>query len=306
VFGRVVQFLGSGKVASDYATLLSAPGREDDVAQCVASWLCREGAATWDALELTGVDREDVAVRRLLGALREAGHTAHERAGASCWRVDLPSTWEAYVAMLSKSRRERVRQLGRRQFETGRAITRVVQHADELPAAFAILRDLHGRRRHSLGDAGCFGSPQFAAFLELVAERFLAIGQLRLQWTELEGRPVAAELDFVAGDTMYYYQSGLNPDVIEERPGWLSTMAALRAAIEQGLGTYDFLRGDYAFKANWRGVPRPLMEVRVAPRRSTAQLRQLLWRGRQGLKTGVKRLLEIIHWRRKPEAPHLG
>ena len=38
--GRVVQFIGSGEVASDQQTILSAPSRSSDVGTAIANWLC--------------------------------------------------------------------------------------------------------------------------------------------------------------------------------------------------------------------------------------------------------------------------
>ena len=66
--GRVVRFLGSGEVCSDYLAILCRPEDEDRVAAALAEWLIRAqgGAASrsptgdtsdcWDLLELLGVD----------------------------------------------------------------------------------------------------------------------------------------------------------------------------------------------------------------------------------------------------------
>jgi len=62
-WGRVVQFLGSGDVSSDYLSVLCRPGQENAVVDSVCAWMLRQanGAASesehrWDRLELIGID----------------------------------------------------------------------------------------------------------------------------------------------------------------------------------------------------------------------------------------------------------
>ena len=116
--GRVVQFLGSGQVCTDYQTVLCKPGWETKVAAELADWLSERagqaGSAGWDQLELGGIDAGDLMLRSLCEALGERGALAHCRAGHPCWGADLPATWEEYIATLSKSHRKEVRACRRR------------------------------------------------------------------------------------------------------------------------------------------------------------------------------------------------
>ncbi|HUY32418.1 MAG TPA: GNAT family N-acetyltransferase [Pirellulales bacterium] len=275
--GRVVRFLGSGEVCSDYLSLLTAPGRGAAVARRVAHWLAEEGAGDWDLIELDGAAANDETLGSLADSLTAQGHTPHRRERPGTWRVELPGGWAAYTRRLSKSRKGGVRTLEIRYFDTGRAVRKSVESEEELPRGLAVLRDLHQRRRASLGDRGCFASPRFDGFLTEVARRFLALGELRLHWVELDGRPVAAQIDFVSGDTYYNYQSGIAPDAMADKPGWLIQMASLKDAIDEGLPAYDFLRGDEPYKASWRAERHALMELRIVGRRPAARLRHRAW-----------------------------
>ncbi|HEV3005112.1 MAG TPA: GNAT family N-acetyltransferase, partial [Pirellulales bacterium] len=191
--------------------------------------------------------------------------------------LELPDDWAAYTKRLSKSRRGGVRTIEKRYFESGRAVGKSVEHEDQLAYGLALLRELHQRRRASLGDSGCFASSRFDAFLTETARRFFALGQLRLHWVELDGRTVAAHFDLVAGDTYYHYQSGIDPDAIQDKPGWLIQIAALRWAIGQRLRAFEFLRGDEPYKAWWRAERRGLTELRIVGRRASARLRHRVW-----------------------------
>jgi CelD/BcsL family acetyltransferase involved in cellulose biosynthesis len=276
--GRVVQFLGSGQVCTDYQTVLCKPGWEAPVAAALADWLVdragQAGADGWDQLELGGIDAGNAMMRSLAQCLAERGALAHCRPGQPCWRVNLPGSWEEYAATLSKSHRKELRGCRRRYFDTGRATLHTVTDAAELASKMALLIDLHQRRRRSLGDPGCFAAPRFTAFHQDVSARLLARGQLRLHWLELDGRPVAAEYHLYGDEGMIYaYQSGIEVGALAHAPGRLATMAILRAAIAEGFRGFDLLRGDEPYKAHWRARPRPMVEVRVFPGKPADHLR---------------------------------
>ena len=168
--GRVVQFLGSGPVCSDYLSVLCKPGWESKSARALAQWLSTEvnGAgheSGWDQIELEGIDAGDEMMRRLTDELAQCGSLAHCRPGMPCWRVALPENWEDYLHTLSKSHRKELRALRRRMFDSGRATLRTARSESELDEGWQILVDLHQRRRRSLGDPGCFAAPRLNSFI---------------------------------------------------------------------------------------------------------------------------------------------
>ncbi len=277
--GRVVQFLGTGEVCTDHLSLLAAPGQETAVADAVAAWLAagdeREGR--WDMLELDGVVIDDPAVWRLVEQLAAQGNTVHRRDGLNCWRIELPATWEEYLQRQSKSHRKQIRQSLGRLRQDDRVAMRTVATAEEFARAWPLFVELHQRRRHSLGERGCFASKRFHDFLRDASEQLLAAQVLRLHVLELEGRPIAAEHALREGGVDYVYQAGLDPDYLREEPGRLTTTALIHGAVADGMHGYDFLRGDEPYKAHWRAQPRRLVTWRVVPRRAIPQLRHSAW-----------------------------
>ncbi len=302
--GRVLRFLGAGEVCSDYLSVLCEPATEDRVAGALADWLTESNAAggdpsesrsadRWDLLELSGVDARDTAVCRLAEQLAARGSTVRSRFGPSCWQIQLPGRWEEYLARLSRGHRKKIRRTERTMFSTGRAVARSVRQLHDLPRAQEILIDLHQRRRRSLGEPGCFASPRFTAFHREVMFGLLRDGLLRLDWVELDGRPVAAEYHLAGHGVVYAYQSGIDPDALHHSPGRLAHISTLRQAMEEGYRAFDFLRGDEPYKWHWRAEPRPSMEIRVVPARAAARLRHGLWLAgtsfRQWVKNGLRR-----------------
>lgn len=288
VEGRVVRFLGSGRVCSDYLTILGNAEESRQVAERIADWMVDEAGDAWDAIDFDGIAADDVAIDAFLGRLASHNLTMSKSDGLNCWRIALPDSWDAYLKCLSKSRRERVRQLHRRQFDTGRAVIHRAETAADLTRGFDVLVELHQLRRNSLGEPGCFADPAFESFLREVADRFLELGRLRLQWVELEERPIAVQIDLAGGDTVYHYQSGIDPAMEKERPGWLGTSAALKWALDEGYAHFDFLRGDETYKSHWRGEPVATFDARVAGHSLSSRLRHEMWSIQRKLKKWVK------------------
>lgn len=271
--GEVLRPLGGGEVCSDHRGILCTPSREAEVARSIACYLSKSDA--WNRLELDAVDESDVVIQHLSSELAKRDCEVSTRGDGNCWSVDLPATWDEFLALQSKSHRKQLRRAADRVLDTPRCQWHAVESLDDFREAWPIFVDLHQRRRTSLGEPGCFASDRFTAFHTEVAPLMLAAGRLRLGWLELDGSPAAAEYHFAGLGGTYAYQGGVDPDRLDDEPGRLSNIATIRRAIEQKHTAFDFLRGDEPYKAHWRATPQPTYRLRVvAPRHSHNWLAQ--------------------------------
>ena len=180
--GRVLRPLGSGKVCSEYLSLLCHRSLEEPVVEALADYLVQNAlddgpdALHWDLLDWDAVDAEDRVVAGLMEHLEKAGCTVDRRPGMCCWRLELPTTWESYVASLGKSQRRTVRRLEREMANANDLVLHTTTRSDELPRAMDILVDLHQRRRKMLGEEGCFASERFLGFYRDVVPELLRQG----------------------------------------------------------------------------------------------------------------------------------
>jgi CelD/BcsL family acetyltransferase involved in cellulose biosynthesis len=126
----------------------------------------------------------------------------------------------------------------------------------------------------------------------------LRSGQLHLFWVEVDGKPAVAKYSLLGNDATYSYQSGVNPDCMNDSPGRLGNLFGLTQALALGHRAFDLLRGDEPYKAHLRAHPRTMMETRVAAARLGARLRWMEWVLGSRVKRWAKRVL-----RRKPAAP---
>ncbi|MEM9352498.1 MAG: GNAT family N-acetyltransferase [Planctomycetota bacterium] len=274
--GRVLRLMGDGEVCSDHLGLLAAGEERCAASRAIAEALLEHGAE-WDVADFRAVSAEDSATQELSNALAKAGCRVAVSGGPNTWAIDLPETWEQFLAMQSKSHRKQLRRSERSFAAAEDAHWELVDNSTAYDEVWPVMVDLHQRRRQSLGEPGCFASPRYAAFHADISKRLLQSGKLRLSTTVLDGRPVAAEYHFGDGATTYAYQGGLEPAAESKGPGQLSLMVAIMHAITEGHTTFDLLRGDESYKPHWRAAPRATNNIEIVPPRSSAILRYRAW-----------------------------
>lgn len=274
--GKVLRLLGDGEVCSEHLDLLCEPRDIDQVCQALADHLTAH-AEQWDSFKLTTLAEGQRKLDSLLSALTIQGCEINRRAGANCWSIPLPATWEEFLAMQSKSHRKQLRQLKSRVLESPRADWFEVQDFRDFDVAWEILIDLHQSRRQSLGEPGCFAAPTWANFHREVALELLAAGRLRLSILSLDSNPVAAEYHLALNDATYAYQGGIDPERSEDEPGQLSLILCIERAIKAGHTRFELLRGDEPYKAHWRAAPTPTSDVEVISPRTLARWRHYSW-----------------------------
>jgi CelD/BcsL family acetyltransferase involved in cellulose biosynthesis len=290
-FGRVVRFLGDGRACSDYMTIAAAPGHRDEVWREVTRWVAAEAGKSWDTFILSGVSAADQSVQDFCEQVRQRGLFVDQRTVGNTWRVSLPESWEAYVELFSKQHRNRLRRATREMWDSGRAVLHRVTNLRDFERGFAIQHGLHQKRRQGLGDAGCFADRRFEAFLHEANRRLLEQGKLRLQWTEIDGEPVAFDSSYVDHEGVFVYQTAFDPAKSDLSPGRLHLQASILKAIEEGYRFFDFLRGDEPYKAHLRAKPIPLLETRLIAPRVLPHLGYRLWKLQKLAKSRMRRFI---------------
>jgi CelD/BcsL family acetyltransferase involved in cellulose biosynthesis len=289
--GRVLRLLGDGEVCSDHLGLLAA-ANADQAAAAIATFIAESD--DWDLLDLAAVDHDDAATTALLNGLALNDCTTSRLLADRCWVIDLPSTWDEFLAMQSKSHRKQLRQLDSRVLQSDRTTWKLVTSPADFASAWSTLVDLHQRRRISLGEPGCFASRPWAAFHWDVAQQLLAEGRLRLSLLELDGQPIAAEYHLAGARATYAYQGGVDPLRLDDEPGQLSTICAIKHAIAEGHARFDLLRGDEPYKAHWRAQPRQTSRLIAVPPRIWPKLRHNAWKGARNVALATRQLTGLF------------
>ncbi len=271
--GRVVQFVGSGEVASDQLSILSLPDRSHEVGTVIARWFAdgyrpskagQPSPCGFDLLQLDGIDAECPTFKAFLEELNQLHFAIHDQSTVHTWRIVLPASMDAYLAMLSKSCRRKVR-TALKHFDDSTYSVTTAESEESLEAIWLSLIDLHQRRRQSLGETGRFADATFSRFLLDVAKRFHHMGRLDLICISSAAGPIAAEICFRDCTSSFAYQIGIAPDALGHNPGWLVNTASIRRAIDLGLSSFDLCRGDAEYKRHLGARPTVCKKVRIVP-----------------------------------------
>jgi len=249
--------------ASDYLHPLARAGFEQVAAQKLAEHL-RE-LDDVDLVDLHQV-RETQPLARAFGAgacavvemdsepvgVRESGDKSpHSKKQATCLVLDLPDTFDAYLATLSKSLRFDVRKLDKELFSKGKAKIEPATE-DTLDKALDVFFETHRKRWRKRGLPGAFVGSRSERFQREWAFRAQRNGWLWLSVLTVEDKPVGTIYAMRLGDTTYYYQAGFDPESSAISPGTLLVGHTIRRAIAEGVRTFDFLRGDEPYKRRWK------------------------------------------------------
>lgn len=227
---RTLRAMATGP--SDYLHPLAAEGYEIAVAEALLEPL--KTLPGVDLIDLHGL-REDQPLSKV---------TTHDQ--ARCLVLDLPSSYDAFVASLSKSLRYDVRRLDKPPFKDGKATIET-----NAPHGLEILFALHKARWRAKRLPGAFIG-RLVPFQYAWTAKALERGWLQLSVLRVEGEPIGALYAMTTGKQVFYYQAGFAPTEGSISPGSLLVAHTVRRAIEEGRTRFDFLRGDEPYKRRWK------------------------------------------------------
>ncbi len=171
---------------------------------------------------------------------------------ASCSRVDLRGSWDAYLARRSSECRAGFPRK-RRQLAAGGFVTFESLSPD--PAGTTALLDEFVRVEASSWKLGAESAvavrPRMEAFFRELARRFAARGEVRLCFLRCDDRAVAAQLGLQYGGRIWELKIGYDDLWHAASPGRLLLWLMLRGAFAEGLEAYEFLGAGDGQQAAW-------------------------------------------------------
>jgi CelD/BcsL family acetyltransferase involved in cellulose biosynthesis len=248
---RVLRFLGHG--AGDWLGPINPPDGAELAAEALQATLA--ATAGWDVFLAERMRTDEPAARTLAGTvLRRESFPILPFHGR---------TWDALLSDRSANFRQQVRRR-ERQLAAKRTVTyRLCDNPGRLDADLDVLFSLHDARWAGRQSSAFARTSQ--SFHRDFAHRALARGWLRLWVMELDRKPVAAWYGFRRGDVELYYQSGRDRAHDRDSVGFVLLCHTIRAALEDGMEAYWFLRGNEAYKGRFAEED-PGLQTRTAAR----------------------------------------
>jgi len=267
---KSMQMMGDGSGDSDNLDFPVRPGWEDSVAAAFLDHLKSE-RRLWDVCQFNTLPSDSLVARALTTRLGGAGWVLYTT-GTITQVIDLPETWEKYLAELSAKERTKVGYRSRKLAKTHQVRFHKCDAESDLPACLSVLFDLHQKRWTSSGEPGSFGSVERRQFYGEMAKAFLNRGWLEFWLLDLDGVTVAAQFGFRYRETFFSLQEGFDPALSLDSVGYVLRAYAIQQLIAAGVRRYDFLGGEDPAKTRWGARAGRYINVHLARARSIGGL----------------------------------
>lgn len=259
---RVVEFLGTGQVGSDYLDVIVRREAEEEALAALGDRLGEEKLM----FELAQVRKDSSLVAALAARLGRHGWTSAAQRTEVCPYIPLAGhSWDTYLSGLGADHRynfrRRLKNLGK-QFDVR---FEPVASESRRREVLGTLVELHNRRWEERGGSTAFHTAGLLSFHEDLSRLAFERGWLRLFALRLNGNTAASLYGFRYGRTFYFYQSGFDSAYLKHSIGLVTMGLAIKSAIEEGAGEYDLLHGDEAYKSHWAGTARDLERLELYP-----------------------------------------
>lgn len=230
---------------TDYLDAIVLPEYAEELWTAVFDHLQREDFPSWHAIDLCNVPQASPSRVFVPQLAAQYGLSFTESVHEVCPVVQLPRSFDDYLESLdSKQRREIRRKLRRAQ--GAEAVMTLVGPGDDLETAVNEFLDLLAKS--TLEKRDWLNDKRRAVFHE-TAKAALEDGSLLLMFMEIGGKKASALFNFDYRNHVLVYNSGLDPTAFGPLSlGEVLTAKAIEWAIENGRETFDFLRGDEAYK----------------------------------------------------------
>jgi CelD/BcsL family acetyltransferase involved in cellulose biosynthesis len=255
---KILRFIG-GIDLTDYLGPICAPQDRDLVAATLVRWLS-ETDVEWDEFDAHNMPVPFGFAEFLVDHVDRQGFRFTIEQEETAALLLLPDDWDAYLRGLGGKERHELKRK-RRRLEREHPDAQVRRSSPEtIDTDLKVFVEMH---RGAEGMKGHFMRPEIATFFERMADVFMPLEWLRLDFLEIAERAVASTFGFELNGVFYLYNSAFEPEAQRLSPGLVLVSELVKDAIEKDLRVFDFLRGPERYKYQLGAEPVPLNNVRV-------------------------------------------
>jgi CelD/BcsL family acetyltransferase involved in cellulose biosynthesis len=253
---ETASFIGSADVC-DYLDFVITPGRERDFFKVLLDDLTEQGIKK---LDLRPLRPDSTVLAQLVSIAQNRGYEVTCRPEDVSLELDLPATWNEYLAILQTKQRHEVRRKLRRLWEAGNVEHHCVEVNQEVEDYLDIFLKLFSL---SKDEKASFMNPKMESFFRSLANAMAEIGLLRLGVLQLDKVPAAMTMSFDYDGSHYLYNSAYDPQFAYLSVGLLCKVLCLKESIEKGRKKWNFLKGGEPYKYQLGGQEVPLYSCQI-------------------------------------------
>ncbi len=242
---RKLRLIGYGgdTAPDDIGPLLAADDRDRVVTTLIEGLMSIQDE--WDIAVFDDL-HPDCPLMAALLARREG--RAEVTDGVRISYVELPESWDGYLAKLSSNRRWKIRR-GRKKLNQHKPYQfKLVGTQEELDRYYPELVQLHHDRWEHRAEEFGFSTEGYVEFHRTVMAAMLEEDSLRLMVLANEDGVIAANYCYRWRGGFYFFQGGFSRAYERFRIGEVMMGHAIEQAISEGMTVFDMLRGEHDYK----------------------------------------------------------
>jgi len=253
---KTASIIGSVDVC-DYLDFIVTPGMEKEFFNILLDDLGQKGI---NQLDLKPVRPDSTVLTNLVALAKQRQYEVLCQEEGVSVELDLPSTWDEYLTMLTKKQRHEVKRKLRRLWKTDNVDYRCVKVSTAVGDFMDTFLKLFSLSREEKAN---FMTAQMESFFRSLADTMAEAGLLRFGILELDTLPVAMIMGFDYNDSMYLYNSAYDPSYSHLSVGLLSKVLCIKESIQRGRKKWDFLKGGEPYKYHIGGREVPLYSCQI-------------------------------------------
>ncbi len=242
----------SDDLGPDYLDVIIERGREREVLSAFWTSLSRR-PALWDVIAFESVRTDAVLLSNASSLGRYAQVLQHAHV---CPYIEIQGSFDAFFKSHHSLKRFALHKKERVLFDDLGVTFQRMQNMKDWEKGLEDLFELHRLRAGARHLDSNFMSPAVKRFHQELGRQLLPRGLVELHALYRGPRPVAAHYHFSYNHKMYFYQSGYDPDWSRWSVGMVLLRQTVKAAFENGVTEFDFLKGDESYKQLWASATR--------------------------------------------------
>ncbi len=253
---ETASFIGSDDVC-DYLDFVIVAGKEQDFFEILIDDLKEKGIKN---LDLRPLRPDSTVITQLVGVAQSRGYEVVCYSEDVSLELDLPDTWNEYLAVLKTKQRHEVRRKLRRLWGTRGVEHLCVEVGQQVEDYLDIFLKLFSL---SEDEKASFMNHKRESFFRSLAKAMAEIGLLRLGILQLDKVPAAMTIGFDFDESHYLYNSAYDPKFSYLSVGLLCKVLCLKESIERGKNSWNFLKGGEPYKYQLGGQEVPLYGCQI-------------------------------------------
>ncbi len=249
--------IGSVEI-SDYLDVIVKPENSFRFLEALFEHLEQLPRTTWQEIHWVNVLEDSPTVADFSRCAEARGWKVDIERLQPAPYIPLKDSWDSYLATVDKKQRHEIRRKLRRFQELPSKkrwyIVQEIEKLDEELDAFFNLMLMDENKVAFLSD-------RMRLQMTSIAHAAFEAGWLQLAFLEVDGEKAAAYLNFDYANSLWIYNSGLNPKFAYLSPGWVLLGCLIQWAIEYGRQLFDFMRGEEDYKIRFGSINRYVMRL---------------------------------------------